>query len=153
MAALLRLATKAVPVCFAFFSSIADAQEYIHLLRYFKEKNPLFCFEAPISRVQKLPRWDEKGEPPVSRGKAMEVGAEHLRAAYPGVERFDLHRIDLNRINVRVPAYQGDIWYYLIEYDAIVGGDKRYSATDYVAVVLLDGKPVAKKSGNCTRPW
>jgi len=153
MAVLLRLAISAVLVTFALFSSIAGAQEYIHLLRYFEEKKPLFCFEAPISRVRTLPRWDEKGEPPVSRGKAIEAGTEHLRAAYPRVERFELHSIELNRINVQVPAYQGDIWYYLIEYDGIVGGEKRYSATDYVAVVLLDGKSVAKKFGNCTRPW
>jgi len=128
----------------------ALAQNYVRLLRHFDGDKLLFCFEAPMSRVQKLPVWDEKGEPPLSRDRAVDIGAEHLRSAYPRVNRFTLHQIDLNRLNVRYKVFTGTVWYYVIEYAAHTDGSSRLSSTDFVAIVLFDGKPVSKTMGKCS---
>ena len=150
MAAHRYLASGLIAVLLLFSATNADAQEYVRLRSYFDGDKPLFCFEVALKRVQKVPDWNQKGEPPISRTKAVELGAQQLRSTYPAVDRFELHRVDLDRVNVQYEVFHGDVWYYLIEYAAVIGRERKHSATDYVAIVLFDGRPVAKKTGKCS---
>jgi hypothetical protein len=128
----------------------AIAQNYVRFHRYYDGDKLLFCFEAPMARVKKLPLWDGKGEPPMSRDRAIEIGAEHLRSSYPRVGKFKPHRVELGQIDVRYDIFGGIVWYYLVEYAAETDGDARLSSTEYLAIVLFDGKPVPKTMGKCT---
>ena len=129
--------------------ALANAQDYVQLLRYFKGDKPLFCFEVPIHRVKKLPQWSEKSAPPISRRTAIDVGAQQLRSTFHEVDTFETTHVDLNQVDVQFNAFRGKVWYYLIEYAAVRNGERHLSATDYIAVVLFDGKPVPKKPGDC----
>lgn len=131
----------------------AVAQDHVQLTRYFDGNRLVFCFSVPMSRVVRLPRWNGKDNPPISRERATEVGVGQLRGEYPKIERFELQREELNRVAIDYTKFRGDVWYYLIEYAAIVDGERRYDSTKYVATVLLDGSSVPKQTEGCAKSF
>ena len=130
----------------------ADQQSRVTLQRYFQNDQLLFCFEVAASRIAGLPAWTEgSGDPPVSRGEAQSIGLHALRAEYPAIERFEVRGIELRDLKLRDGLRRRNIWYYEIEFAAVVGGERK-SGSDYITLVLLDGKAVSKERVNCRMP-
>ena len=119
------------------FSGVARAEDYVRLSAYYYADKPAFCFEVPVQRVRRLPAWTGRGEPPVSKAQAARIGARTLGLKPPP------DRIELNHVHARFNAFDGDVWYYIVEYQP---SDSNGLA---VTAVLFDGKPVPKSESDC----
>jgi hypothetical protein len=118
-------------------SGLAHAEELVRLSAYYYADRPAFCFEVPVERVRHLPTWTGRGEPPVSKAQAATIGARTL-----GLKTAP-DRIELNHVHARFNAFDGDVWYYIVEY----GPTERTGLA--VTAVLFDGKPVPKSESDC----
>ena len=130
-----------------------DEPEQVTLLRYYNAGKFLYCFQVPIARAKRLPTWNgEMSTVPVSREAAQAIALKEVAASYPEGRTFGPTSTNLNRVAVRTTDPAMDVWYYIVEFAAVDGSDRRYAATEYVSVVLFDGKSVPKQSDQCLRP-
>jgi hypothetical protein len=143
-----RVVASAFALSGALFSCSAFSSEDLTLLSYYDGETLSFCFVVPMTHVMQLPEWTGQGTPPLHPYDASEVGAKTLRSEFPEIDRFEAFRSDVHLVVVNQPRFSADVWYYLVEYKAVVGSEKRY-ATEYVSVVLLDGTAVPKRKESC----
>ena len=115
----------------------ARAEDYVRLSAYYYADSPAFCFEVPVERVRHLPTWVRRGEPPVTKAQAARIGARTLGL------KASPDRIELNHVHARFNAFDGDVWYYIVEY----GPTEKTGLA--VSAVLFDGKPVPKSESDC----
>ncbi len=126
------------------------AQEVISLSRYYDGDRFLFCFEVPTERVRQLPQWDGKGNPPVSIDEAKQIGAKYLATRFPLAGGFSTSGGEIQKMEVRFYTLRRTVWYYQMDYQPYVAAAKsRDELSEYVAVVLLDGKVVPLKKMGC----
>jgi hypothetical protein len=127
--------------------------EQVSLLRYYDGTKFLFCFQAPMSRVKRLPTWNgDASTLPLSRERAQAVALEAVKASYPSVSRLQPSSTEFNRVAVRFTDTSVDVWYYIVEFASVEGANRRHSSREYVSVVLLDGKSVPKQTDRCLLP-
>jgi len=132
-----RLSLASAACLLALCPGVGRAEEYVRLSAYYYADEPAFCFEVPVDRVRHLPAWAGHGEPPITKAQAARIGARTLGLRPPP------DRIELNHVHARFNAFDGEVWYYIVEYGP---SDKSGLA---VTAVLLDGKPVPKTESDC----
>jgi len=99
----------------------------------------MFGFEVSAERVEKLPRWSPSGaQPPLPIGAAVQAAEEWIKKRHAEIRQFEVSTVALSRVTWPGLA---DRWYYRIEFQPIVGGQRLYGG-QFIAVVLFDGSVV-----------
>jgi hypothetical protein len=83
----------------------------------------------------------EDGPPPLGIAKACELGATWLKRKHPEIQNFEVERVTLQSY-MHIQGKRGAVWYYNIDYNAVVGGQTlalRHDIGAFTAVVLFDG--------------
>jgi len=83
----------------------------------------------------------EDGPPPLGIAKACELGATWLKSKHPEIQNFEVEQIALHSYR-HIQGKRGAVWYYNIDYNAVVGGQTlalRHDIGAFTAVVLFDG--------------
>ena len=103
-----------------------------------------FEYAIPISRAATLPAWKAQAQVlPLSVNDAIAKARVWVRSKNPKFEAFVPNDVSIKR---SASSEFGDVWYYSIGFDGVVGGVRMYSWS-LVAVVLMDGSIVEPKVG------
>ena len=93
-----------------------------------------------VAKARALDEWDpESGDPaPLSFKKAITEGKAWMMKKYPKMDDFQVRSITIEKMGW---SSLRNRWYYKIEFNPIVGGQKLFGSM-FTAVVLLDGSVV-----------
>jgi hypothetical protein len=107
---------------------------------------PQYRWAIPHERAAAQAQWSpEQGAPPLAMNEAMNIGARWLKSRNPSIESFAANSIELASY-IECCKSQRHIWYYRIDFSAVVGGKEQRDLSNlYTAVVMLDGFVVEPK--------
>lgn len=89
--------------------------------------------------IEKTSQWiPERGEPPLSVGKAANIAQKWNEKNYKGADSIEMRDISLRSLGC---SSMSNRWYYLIEFLPKVNGAPRFEPGNWVAV-LLNGEVI-----------
>jgi hypothetical protein len=121
-------------------SAAAQSRYPITLFGHGSGDGLMYQFEVPAERVEKLPGWNPSDRPPpLPISTAVTTGETWIKARNPEIKQFELGAVTLSRVTW--PSEFADRWYYRIEFNPIVAGQRLYGG-QFTAVILFDGSVV-----------
>ncbi|MBK7662762.1 MAG: hypothetical protein IPJ21_04275 [Sterolibacteriaceae bacterium] len=105
----------------------------------------MYQWAVPQSRFVALPRWSPSaGTPPLPIGKAAEIADVWIKKKNSEIKSFSISSIAI-AVGHGWGAEPQDRWYYRIDFQPIVGGQRLYGG-QFIAVVLFDGTIVEPRA-------
>ena len=114
-----------------------------------------YFYEISQERANALPQWDQRSmpDPPLSMSQARRAAESWLMSRIPEVKTFEVTTLYFGKV---LPGPCSgrivDCWYYRISFDPVVGGRRLNAASEFTAVVLLDGSIVEPRSDAAQTP-
>jgi len=131
------------------FPRFAQAQGNVVLFGQGDMKT-MYQWEVSSQKFSTQPRWSpSSGAPPLTIEKAVEIATEWIKKKNPEIKNFALTSVAFS-VGQAWEAQPSERWYYRIEFQPIVGGQRLYGG-QFIAVVLFDGSIVEPRAENRVR--
>ena len=126
--------------------SFGQSLSTVYLFGHGTAEGMMYEFSIAGDRAEKLPRWVPSNDPlPLPTGTAVQTAEAWMKARNPEIKQFELATVAIAQMSY--PSTLKDRWYYRIDFNPIVGGQRLHGG-QFTAVVLFDNtivEPRARK--------
>ena len=102
---------------------------------------------VPGSKVKKAGSWSPKEmvSPPLATYKAYSLVQDWAVNNLPKFDGIEIRSVELVKYHCLAGFFKEEYWYYVVEYDPLLDGNKMYGSKNFVAV-LMSGEVIGVKS-------
>ncbi|ATC88749.1 MULTISPECIES: hypothetical protein [Pseudoalteromonas] len=102
---------------------------------------------VPGSKVKKAGSWSPKEmvSPPLATYKAYSLVQDWAVSNLPKFDGIEIRSVELVKYHCLVGFSKEEYWYYIVEYDPLLDGNKMYGSKNFVAV-LMSGEVIGVES-------